>query len=101
MRLISRNRQKSARLDHEVNEIRARVQTMRDLWSRREVTLADVFAMVGENDRPPVSANRQPIQPQMARVWPEQVATADPDLEPKVTYGDWELMRRPGPFTVP
>ena len=102
MRLIGRDKDRATRLDHEVSEIRARVLTMRARLTRRDVELADLFALVGEHDGPVTGARQQTARPPAPRVWPDEVpgSLEHSHSEPKVTYGDWELMRRPGPFTV-
>jgi hypothetical protein len=69
---------------------------------RRDPGLTDLFAMLREDERPVMRKTVEVKQAEAERVWPEEVP-ANPALqavEAKVTYGDWELIRRPGPFTL-
>jgi hypothetical protein len=104
MRLIKKLTKKPTRMEVEVGEIRARVQEMRAAIEQRDVDLADLFAMVGEDERPVLRATLEVKRADVERIWPDEVpslAPGHPDADAKVTYGDWELIRRPGPFTVP
>jgi hypothetical protein len=101
MRLFRKSRKPSS-ADVEVAQIRERVRSMRLELGRRDPGLVDLFALLREDDRPALKKKAQVKQAEADRVWPGDVP-ANPALQPveaKVTYGDWELMKRPGPFTL-
>ena len=106
MRLLDKlKRNKPTVSDSEIKEIQARVRTMRNQIGNRDIDLADLFALVKEDERPLLREIKEVRRPEIARVWPDQVPALEPlDAEtnaPKVTYGDWELLRRKGLVTLP
>jgi hypothetical protein len=106
MPLFNKFRRKPAIDAAGIEEIRSRVRAMRDQIGRRDIELADLFELVGEDDRMMLQmlAKSPRKTPPAQRVWPHEVPSSAPlaaETEPKVTYGDWELMRPPAKFTVP
>jgi hypothetical protein len=103
MRLFGKHHQKKPwPTEAEITQIRERVRTMRLQLGRRDVELADVFALIGEDERLAVAAARETRRQDAPRLWPDEIPAnpATQEFDSKVTYGDWELIRRPGPFTL-
>jgi hypothetical protein len=101
MRLFGKSR-KPSNAEIEVAQIRERVRSMRLELGRRDPGLVDLFGLLKEDERPALKKTAEVKQAKADRVWPDDVP-ANPALQPveaKVTYGDWELMKRPGPFTL-
>jgi hypothetical protein len=105
MRLFEKLRKQPTVSEAEVTEIKERVRSMRREIGRHDIELADLFALLGEDERPLLREIREVSVPQITRVWPDEV----PELPrtpaeagvPKTTYGDWDLMRRKGLVTLP
>jgi hypothetical protein len=74
--------------DTEVKEIQARVRTMREQIGKREVELADLFALLGEDERPLLREMDEVKVPEVERVWPDQVPSlpAMPSLKPVLQF---------------
>jgi hypothetical protein len=105
MRLFNKLQKQPVVTDTEVKEIQARVRAMRDQIGKRDVELADLFALVGEDERPLLRDIGEVKRPEIARVWPHEVPSspkATPEAAaPTVTYGNWEQMRRKGLMATP
>jgi hypothetical protein len=102
MRLFGKTQKKPTAAELEVIQIRERVRTMRLQLGRRDAGLIDLFALLREDERPALKKTVQVKHAAEQRLWPDEIP-ANPALQPidtKVTYGDWELMQRPGPFTL-
>jgi hypothetical protein len=107
MQLLSRFQKQPIVSDAEVKEIQERVQTMRKQVGRRDVELADLFALLGEDERPALREMNEVKRPEITRVWPNQVPelqkTPEEASMPEVTYTyqTWEELRRKGLITLP
>ena len=105
MRLFNKRQTQTAITDSEVKNIQERVRTMRRQIGKCDIELADLFALVREDERPVLREIREVRRPEIARVWPDQVPSQPKTMPevtvPSVTYGDWELLRRKGLVTLP
>ena len=81
MRFLEKFRKEPAVSDTEVTEIRERVQEMRMRVGRRDVKLADLFALLGEDERPALREMNEVKQPAITRVWPAEVPSSQPVLQ--------------------
>jgi hypothetical protein len=102
VRLFGKPQKKPTPAELEVIQIRERVRTMRLQLGQHDAGLVDLFALLREDERPVARASLDAKQPEAARLWPDEVPAnpATQEIDSKVTFGDWELMRRPGPFTL-
>jgi hypothetical protein len=65
----------------EVQDIQERVRSMRRQIGRRGVQLADLFALLGEQERPVPPEAQEARRPEVARVWPDQGPSLQPVLQ--------------------
>jgi hypothetical protein len=105
MQLFSRFQKRPIVSETEVKDIQERVRTMREQVGRRDIELADLFALLGEDERPALREMNEFKRPEIKRVWPDQVPelpkTPAEAAVPQTTYGDWEALRRKGFVTLP
>jgi hypothetical protein len=80
MRLFSRfQKQQQPQLSTtEVEEIQERVRTMRQQVGKRDVELADLFALLGEDERTVLREIKEVKRPELERFWPDQIPTTPP-----------------------
>lgn len=82
MRLLTgRLRKQPTVSEGEVKEIQERVRSMRRQIGRRDIELADLFALLGEEVRPTHSRLVPAQKPEVERVWPDQVPSLQPVLQ--------------------
>ena len=104
MRILSRLKKQPAIDDVAVGEIQERVRAMRHQIGRREIELADLFALLREDERPVLREIEPVKRPELERFWPNQVPATLPAPAaaeaPKVTY-EWQAPRVTGLATTP
>ncbi len=82
MALFSRFHRKQPEIsDAEVSQIRERVRNMREEVGRRDVELADLFALLQEDERPVLREIQEVKRPELERFWPDQI----PSIKPQST----------------
>jgi hypothetical protein len=75
MRLFNDRFQKQPTVGpQEVQEIQERLRSMRSQIGGREVQLADLFALLGEQKRPLPPEAQEARRPEVVRFWPDQVS---------------------------